>query len=471
MIIVRPHRVLILSGDREVQRALKTVLEDRSPEELYVDLSEDLPLEAPAKEHASFETSSYSELGDATLALERGRSAGRPFSVALVDLALAQERARQVISVLLKHDPALQIIVLNTSLEIPWRSLLGGFAAHDGLLMLRYPCEAMEVVQAARALANKWQFAQERAAREAELEAAVSARTMELERSKQALLTVLIERDRMEAELRLAQKLEAVGQLAAGIAHEINTPIQFVSDTVHFLRSGTTDLRQLLALLEELAPELTTNPRVLELKEEIDLELLDTEMPKSFERITEGLGRVRVIVRAMKDFAHPRQDEMSDADLNQAIMNTLVVSRNEYKYVADAVTDLGEIPPVKCHVGDLNQVFLNLIVNAAHAIESAHRPSEQRPKITIRTQRDGSQVVVTVADEGTGIPEEIRGRIFDHFFTTKEVGRGTGQGLAIARAIVERHGGAISFETEVGRGTSFVVRLPIDPTHASAVAA
>jgi len=373
--------------------------------------------------------------------------------------------------VLLRRDPALQIIVLNTSAEIPWRSLLGGFAAHDGLLMLRYPCEAMEVVQAARALANKWQFAQERAAREAELEAAVSARTMELERSKQALLRVLIERDRMEAELRLAQKLEAVGQLAAGIAHEINTPIQFVSDTVHFLRSGTTDLRQLLALLEELAPELTTNPRVLELKEEIDLELLDTEMPKSFERITEGLGRVRVIVRAMKDFAHPRQDEMSDADLNQAIMNTLVVSRNEYKYVADAVTDLGEIPPVKCHVGDLNQVFLNLIVNAAHAIESAHRPSEQRPKITIRTQRDGSQVVVTVADEGTGIPEEIRGRIFDHFFTTKEVGRGTGQGLAIARAIVERHGGAISFETEVGRGTSFMVRLPIDPTQASAAAA
>ncbi len=164
----------------------------------------------------------------------------------------------------------------------------------------------------------------------------------------------------------------------------------------------------------------------------------------------------------MKEFAHPDQKEKVLADLNRALSTTLTVARNEYKYVADVETDLGELPLVPCLVGELNQVFLNLIVNAAHAIEAALAGTQGRGTIRVSTRREDDAVVIAVSDTGTGIPEEIRGRVFEPFFTTKEVGKGTGQGLAIARSVVvDKHGGKLTFETVPGRGTTFFVRLPL----------
>lgn len=170
------------------------------------------------------------------------------------------------------------------------------------------------------------------------------------------------------------------------------------------------------------------------------------------------------IVRAMKDFSHPGGQQKQAVDLNRAIENTLTVSRNEWKYVADLVTDLDpSLPPVACLPSDFNQVVLNLVVNAAQAVANVVRDgSNGKGTITVRTRREGDWAAVHIEDTGTGIPEEIHTKVFDPFFTTKEVGQGTGQGLAIAHAIVvERHGGSISFETQVGRGTAFVIRLPI----------
>jgi PAS domain S-box-containing protein len=272
---------------------------------------------------------------------------------------------------------------------------------------------------------------------------------------------------RMELELRMAQKLEAVGQLAAGIAHEINTPIQFVGDSVQFLNDSFDDLERLLAVYRDACAEVAAHPdgealrvRLEQAEEEADLAYLRERVPAAFARTLEGVERVASIVRAMKEFAHP-QTEQAPADLNRALATTLIVARNEYKYVADVETRFGDIPPVVCNLSDLNQVFLNLIVNAAHAIEDAQSSTGGKGTVRILTERDGEWALVVISDSGCGIPEEIRARIFDPFFTTKVVGRGSGQGLAIARAVIAKHGGTLALETEPGSGTTFTIRLPL----------
>jgi PAS domain S-box-containing protein len=272
-----------------------------------------------------------------------------------------------------------------------------------------------------------------------------------------------------EIELRHAQKLEAVGQLAAGIAHEINTPTQFVGDSIHFLANSYKDTQQLIAHYRRAIDALTSAPgfealaqQIRHTEEDADLAYLEENSPAAFTSALDGISRISTIVSAMKDFAHPDQREKSPADLNRALQTTLTIAKNEYKYVADAETDFAELPPVMCHAGDLNQVFLNLIVNAAHAIVELLGRSGARGRITVRTAMEGTYARIDISDTGCGIPEKIWERVFDPFFTTKEVGRGSGQGLAIARSIVvDRHGGTLTFVSQVGHGTTFTIRLPI----------
>jgi len=277
-------------------------------------------------------------------------------------------------------------------------------------------------------------------------------------------------RKRKEMELRHGQKLEAVGRLAAGIAHEINTPIQFVGDNTRFLQNAFQDQLKLIHIFQKLKqaaesghiePELLSE--VARVQQETDWDYLEHEIPCAMEQMLDGVGRVATIVRGMKEFSHvDRTNEKAPGDLNRALESTLIVARNELKYVADVETAFGELPPVVCHLGDLNQVFLNLLVNAAHAIEDAVKDTGGKGTITVTTRRDGDWVEVSIADSGTGIPQEARDKIFDPFFTTKAVGRGTGQGLALARAIVvDKHGGTITFETHIGQGTTFFIRLPL----------
>jgi PAS domain S-box-containing protein len=274
----------------------------------------------------------------------------------------------------------------------------------------------------------------------------------------------------LEMELRHAQKLESVGRLAAGIAHEINTPIQFVGDNVNFMSDS---IEQLLGLCDSYrkacakardAPLSAEDLEELKKEEELaDFEYIRGNVASSIASTIDGVGRVARIVQSMKAFAHPDQGELATADLNAALRDTLTVATNELKYVATVETDFGEVPAIPCFIGDLNQVFLNLLVNAAHAIGDVVDKTGQRGVIRVRTYLEGSIVVVAISDTGTGIPEAVRGRIFDPFFTTKEVGKGTGQGLALARAVVvEKHNGALTFETEMGKGTTFFVRIPFD---------
>jgi PAS domain S-box-containing protein len=279
----------------------------------------------------------------------------------------------------------------------------------------------------------------------------------------QGYLQDVSEHRRLEQQLRIAQKLESVGQLAAGIAHEINTPIQFAGDSIGFIEDATGDLLALIAALDALeagggAPELRA--RAEQARELADVDYVRERVPGAFERARDGLRRVGEIVRAMRDFADPDSGEHAPVDVNEAVRNTLVVTHSQYKLVADVETELGDIPPVPASGSEIKQVLINLIVNAAHAIADAG--TDQRGTIRVRTWRAGDEVAIAVSDTGCGIPVADHERVFDPFFTTKEVGRGTGQGLAISRSIVhDRHGGSIALDSEVGRGTTIEVRLPI----------
>jgi signal transduction histidine kinase len=272
-----------------------------------------------------------------------------------------------------------------------------------------------------------------------------------------------------EVELRHAQKLESVGRLASGIAHEINTPIQFIGDNTRFLQGAFTELTALLAkyraVVGAAAPGAVSPGLIEEVRQAevaADVDFLVQETPKGLEQTMEGVERVATIVRAMKDFAHVDRKEKSATDVNRALLSTLTVARTELKYVSNVETEFGDLPLLVCNASDLNQVFLNLLVNAAHAIGDVVKGTGQKGLIRVRTSVEQGAVVISITDTGCGIPEDIRDKVFDPFFTTKEIGRGTGQGLAIARAVVvEKHGGTLTFDSKVGKGTTFSIRLPL----------
>ncbi len=275
----------------------------------------------------------------------------------------------------------------------------------------------------------------------------------------------------MRAQMTHTQKLESIGQLAAGIAHEINTPTQYITDNVGFLKKALSGILEALdacvvaveaakadSLLESHLKEASKKVR------KAKLGFVREEVPKAIDQSLDGLARVTKIVRAMKEFSHPSQGTKALTDINSAIEATLTVARNEWKYVAKLETQLDPtLPRVPCMRDEFNQVILNIIVNAAHAIGDANKDNEANlGTIAVSTSSDDNYAIIEIADSGTGMPESVRRRIFEPFFTTKEVGRGTGQGLAIAYSVVvDKHQGAIDVRSEPGRGTTFTIRLPL----------
>ena len=276
----------------------------------------------------------------------------------------------------------------------------------------------------------------------------------------------------LRGQLLQAQKLESVGQLAAGIAHEINTPTQYIGDNVRFLKDAFQDLTSLLANYGKLLAAAKANTLSLETVQEVtaavervDAGYLLEEIPKAIAQTVEGISRVAKLVSAMKEFSHPGTKEKIPLDLNHAIESTITVARNEWKYVAELETEFDpSLPKISCQPGEFNQVILNLIVNAAHAIaDVVGKEGATKGRIKVQTINRGEWAEIRIQDSGSGIPEKARARVFDPFFTTKEIGKGTGQGLAIAHSVVvDKHGGTISFETEEGKGTTFIIRLPHD---------
>ena len=273
--------------------------------------------------------------------------------------------------------------------------------------------------------------------------------------------TDLRERRAMEVKLRHAQKLQSVGQLAAGIAHEINTPMQFIGDNLEFLSEAFDDT---LALTDALVAVASMTPELEAKMEDADLDFVRKRVPRSVQKALDGVKRVAEIVAAMKAFSRPQADE-SRVDINECIRATLAVATYEYREHADMHVDLDEeLPMVGAQSSDLHQVVLHLVVNAVHAIQD----SGKRGEIRVRSSVEDGDVVIAVADTGTGIPEDVRPRIFEPFFTTKPVGRGSGQGLSFVYAVMESHGGTIRVESEVGQGTTFTLRLPVQASKEAA---
>jgi len=266
------------------------------------------------------------------------------------------------------------------------------------------------------------------------------------------------------------QKLQSIGQLAAGIAHEINTPIQYVGDNVRFIRDAFEDIFDIISeerAIDDAARAGSVMPELiaqLDSKiETVDLEYLAAEVPNAIKQTLEGVDRVATIVRAMKEFSHPGSKDKTPTDINKAVDSTVTVTRNVWKYHAEIQLELDpSLPQVRCIPGPINEVLLNVIVNAAHAIVDRIGDSGEKGLIRIHTGHEDNWVVIRISDNGTGIPEDARERVFDPFFTTKEIGHGTGQGLSLShRIIVEQHAGELSFETEVGVGTTFIIKLPL----------
>jgi signal transduction histidine kinase len=423
---------------------------------------------------------------------------GRPGGRLALLKALADERLALRGQLVALPDERILFFGSPVAVDLAALTALGltlqDFAVHDGVADFLMVKRSLTI-----ALTEADQMAGELARFNGELEERVGERTslllesneelaqqrQELEHAHARLQAEIAERQRVEEDLRLAHKLEAVGQLAAGIAHEINTPVQFVGNNVSFLGDALGRIDDVAARFAELAEaveraeleagsdldprylaelarlaELATAARTA--AEAADLSYLVDEGRRAVAESLDGTARVSDIVRAMREFAHPDRAELVPADLNRCVETTLAVSRNEYRDVADVVTDLDpDLPPVPCLPGEINQVLLNLFVNAAHAI--GERPDQARGTIRVRTGMVDAEVQIRVQDDGPGIPVEVQGKIFDPFFTTKEVGRGIGQGLSTSRSIVtQRHHGRLTFSSMPG-WTEFVVALPLVP--------
>jgi len=281
----------------------------------------------------------------------------------------------------------------------------------------------------------------------------------------------ITEQQQHQAQQALSQKLESIGQLAAGIAHEINTPMQYVGDNIYFMEDALADLIPLVGEYRQLVNECELVGNKIELvreihhrEQQIDLDYLQEELPRALEQSREGIDRVRKLVLTMKDFAHPSSGIKAFADLNKGVQSTIQISINEWKYYAELQAELSpNLPLVYCVIDEINQAVLNLIVNSAHAIRDAVNTGRYtKGLIQVKTRQEGADVAIEIADNGGGIPAEVKYLIFDPFFTTKDVGKGTGQGLTITHdIIVNKHGGRITLESEVNKGTCFTLYLPV----------
>ena len=475
------RRVLVVDDNRAIHEDFRKILETRSTRtkvlaDIEASIFDELPV-VPTLDGFNIDSALQGQEG--LECVQKAKVNQQPYAVAFIDVRMPPgwdgiETTAQIWNV----DPDIQVVICTAYSDYSWDEMIQKLGQTDRLVILKKPFDNIEVSQLAQALTRKWELLQQAKEKVINLEAMVRERTTELVRANETLLTEIAERkqlehDRqmMEVQLRQSQKLEAIGQLAAGIAHEINTPVQYVGDNTRFLKDSFETFTQLLHNYEELVNAAKTNTLnstvVTEAEKKLvasDLKYLFEQIPAAINETLEGTERISKIVRAMKEFSHPGGKEKVSSDLNKAIESTVTVAHHEWKFVADLKLDLDPgLPAVPCFIGEFNQCILNLVVNAAHAIGDVIK---QKPGtkgiITVRTRQDGDHVEIRISDTGTGIPESARPHIFEPFFTTKDVGKGTGQGLSIIYAnIVKKHNGTVNFESKVGEGTSFIIRLPI----------
>ena len=458
------RRILVIDDNESIHQDFRKVLAAAPEREIELAAAEQALFgDAPAL-RPLFEVDSASQGQEGLAKTVAALAEQRPYALAFVDMRMPPGwDGIETIERLWRVDPQLQVVVCTAYSDYSWQEMAERLELGDRLLILKKPFDNIEAYQLASALTAKWQMSQNAATRIINLEDAVAKRTADLTRANAALNTQIHERKRLESQLLQRQKLESIGQLAAGLAHEINTPVQFMSDSARFVDESFQALTRLITAYRAAAVELSAAQRAClqQAEHEADLDYVLERVPAALARSADGLVQIAGIVRSMKDFARRDGAAMSELDLNRVIMSTLTIARAEYANVAELETELHALSPVIGNAGELSQVILSIVVNAAQAIGVASAGSGRKGRIVVRSWSEGHDVVVSIGDTGPGIPPEIRHRIFDPFFTTKEVGSGTGQGLSIAYAVVQKHGGALTVESELGRGTTFFIRLPV----------
>jgi two-component system, NtrC family, sensor kinase len=419
---------------------------------------------APAAASLTFDLDCASQGADGLAMVNRALKEGRPYALAFVDIRMPPGwDGVETLAQIWKIDPDLQAVICTAHSDYSLDQILDALHPNDRLLILKKPFDNIEVRQMACALTEKWRLGRAARCRMENLEKAVAERTQELEQERSCLKDSLTQLQQAHAQLLQSEKMASIGQLAAGVAHEINNPIGFISSNLNSLAAYSQNIERALEALTGLLQDciegnsdtVAKAQAVRQICEESDLEYITADLQKLVEESMEGARRVRQIVVDLRDFSHVDSPDIGEDDLNKLLDKTINVAWNELKYKAEVLREYGSIPTIRCYGGKLGQLFLNLLVNAAQAIA-------ERGRILVRTEFADGRVSVEIEDTGSGIPPENLNRVFEPFFTTKDVGKGTGMGLHIAYKIVEAHGGKISVRSKLGEGTVFRVELPVD---------
>ena len=387
----------------------------------------------------------------------------RPYALAFVDMRMPDGwDGAQTIEALWKCDPMLQIVVCTAYSDYSWEELLDRLKGHDRLLILKKPFDNIEMQQMANTLTNKWEMTSRAQLKMGQLEDLVEQRTQDLQKASTALQEEIDERKSLQVQLIQSEKLASLGQLAAGVAHEINNPVGFISSNFSSLDNYFKQFQQILNAYIEAECSINspqTRQSLEQLRTDLDLDFILTDGPLLIKESKEGLERVSQIVKDLKDFSRvDSTQEWQWANLQQGIDSTLNIVAAEVKYKADVIKNYTTLPEVECLPSQINQVIMNLIVNAAQSFGA------ERGTITLSNGIDGQSVWIEVSDTGSGIAPENLKRIFDPFYTTKPVGQGTGLGLSLSYGIIKKHHGDIEVFSEIGKGTTFRVILPIKQT-------
>ncbi|MGF6398848.1 two-component system NtrC family sensor kinase [Pseudomonas frederiksbergensis] len=455
------RRILLIDDTPSIHEDFRKILTPTSAQHAELDEMEAALFGSEAKStNLLFELDSayggQEGLGKLIQALQENR----PYALAFVDMRMPEGwDGAQTIEHLWQKDPLLQVVVCTAYSDYSWDELLERLHAHDRLLILKKPFDNIEVQQMANTLLTKWEMTERASIQMSHLEHLVDQRTAQFKQASEALQREIDERKQLESQLVQSEKLASLGQLAAGVAHEINNPIGFISSNLGALDGYFKQLQDMLDAYRE-AENAIGSSEVIEqlgkLRERVELDFLREDIPLLIKESKEGIGRVGQIVKDLKDFSRvDSNQEWQWANLQQGIESTLNIVANELKYKADVVKEFQQLPDIECLPSQINQVIMNLIVNASQAM------GPERGTITLRTGLEGETVSIEVADTGIGIEPDNLQKIFDPFYTTKPVGQGTGLGLSLSYGIVKKHQGDISVRSEVGVGSTFRVELPV----------
>ncbi|KNH25641.1 ATPase [Pseudomonas syringae] len=461
------RRILLIDDTPSIHEDFRKILTPASEQHVELDEMEAALFGNEVKSaRALFELDSayggQEGLGKLIQALQENR----PYALAFVDMRMPEGwDGAQTIEHLWQQDPQLQVVVCTAYSDYSWDELLERLHAHDRLLILKKPFDNIEVQQMANTLLTKWEMTERASIQMSHLEHLVDQRTAQFKQASEALQREIDERKQLESQLVQSEKLASLGQLAAGVAHEINNPIGFISSNLGTLDGYFKQLQDMLDAYREAENAIGSNEVIEQLgqvRERVELDFLREDIPLLIKESKEGIGRVGQIVKDLKEFSRvDSNQEWQWTNLQQGIESTLNIVANELKYKADVVKEFQKLPDIECLPSQINQVIMNLIVNASQAI------GPERGTITLRTGLEGETVSIEIVDTGIGIEPDNLQKIFDPFYTTKPVGQGTGLGLSLSYGIVKKHRGDISVRSEVGVGSTFRVELPVRQSKAA----